>query len=207
MSTALAGTLALLAGLASDTIAGSAESAESATRAHGTGPGPSLTIEASASPLLIERGGSGRRQMALPGIEIHATLQVRCSPGSAPASVSLMSADTRVAASGLADGEAQDIALMLAVPAAQFPPVSTKDFCLESEPGSPTLVKPALLSLQGSLRCSVQPDPDTADPAGTPGTDSFAQASTAVDIELRCKPQPDQSESSTAPTRETHRPG
>ena len=198
--TALPCVLALLAGATASTIS---ESAEPAARTGGTEPGPVLTIEASAAPLLIERRAVGRRHMPLPDLEIRATLSVRCGPGSAPATVSLMSADTRVAASGLADQEAQDIELMLAVPAAQLPPVYSKDFCRESESGSPILVKPALVSLQGSLRCSARPD--AANPTGTQPADGFARASAAVDVELRCEPAPappGQSDGDTAQSEE-----
>ena len=170
-------------------------SAEFASGADRIPADTALIIEASASPLPIERGAAGRRQMVLPDIEIQATLHVRCGPNSAPASVSLMSADTRVAASELADREVQNLALVLAVPAAQLPPVYTKDFCVESEPGPTTLVKPALVSLQGSLRCSARsgpaPDnPGTENLTNVRPADGFARASAAVDIELRCEPEP-----------------
>lgn len=195
MRTALPSLLVLVAGTASGTIAVSAESTG------GKRSGPALTIEASASPLLIERGAAGRRQMTLPDIEIEATLRVRCSPGSVPTTASLMSADTRVAVSGLTDRETQTVTLALAIPAAQLPPVYTKDFCIERVSGPSTLVKPALVTLQGSLRCSARPGtsdtdnpgpeaPEVETPASTLPVDDFARASAAVDIELRCQPEP-----------------
>ncbi len=191
---------------AAGSMAEFAESAEASARTPGALRGPALTIEASAAPVLIERGTAGRRQLILPDIEIEATLQVRCRPGSAPAAVSLMSADTRVQAPALADGEAKEVALELAVPAAQLPPVYARDFCIEGEPGRPALVKPALVSLQGSLRCSAPPHPDNPDTDDTPATarpDDLARASAAVDVELRCKPEPDESGGGSERPRET----
>jgi len=183
-----------------------AESAESSAHTPGAERGPALTIEASTAPVMIDRGAAGRRQLTLPDIEIQATLRVRCRTGSAPAAVSLMSADTRVTASSLADGETQEIALELAVPAAQLPPVYARDFCTDGEPGRTALVKPALVSLQGSLRCSARPHADSQDPDSLPEVlpvDDFVRASRAVDVELRCKPEPDESGEDSAQPQET----
>ncbi|MEM8815591.1 MAG: hypothetical protein AAGE85_07170 [Pseudomonadota bacterium] len=146
-------------------------------------PADSLHIDASTTPVAIERGEPGRRQISLPAIEITATVSASCGAGLTPVALSLMTADTRLTVEEFPDGRLSEFDMQLSVPAAQLGPLSVKDFCLSGvEPAEPgVLRKKAFLSLHANLRCR-----GDAPASEDGGADSLTRRSTAVDMLIHC---------------------
>ncbi|HET6629219.1 MAG TPA: hypothetical protein VFG91_05565 [Woeseiaceae bacterium] len=104
-------------------------------RPAGAGETPADRLEISAEPPLVPvvplaATTPGRRFIELPTLEYRFEVQTACGSDSAPRSLSINIADSRLALSGAALESRAAGELVLTVPARQLAPVAVDDFCV-----------------------------------------------------------------------------
>lgn len=143
-----------------------------------------LAVRADPAPAAIPAQANGRRLLQLPDLEFRLRITTRCTAGRRAESLSISIADTRKTLSGDSLPPATEIETSMRIEARQLAPLALRSFCVAGGDSGRTLLVPAALTAQASLRCA---DDDT---------ESIVYASESLDVSIRCEPEPESTEAS-----------
>lgn len=133
-----------------------------------------LRVRADTAAAVLAMQQGGRTLVNLPSLEFRLNISPHCANGGRPESLSITIADTQTTLSGEDLQFDRSIDVSMRVSASQLAPFALREFCVDPAAEGESLVLPAALAAQVSLRCAWLED------------QSIVYAAEPLDIRVHC---------------------